>query len=130
MATRAVAGTGERKVQFLENAMGKQYVENTTDSPLWVGGRLIPPGEGREVEIAEDAPPPVEDAPVDPDAALHELLEGNVAAVIAGLEGLGMDTLKRLNDLETEGKARKGVLEALADAQIKLADEALTSDPL
>lgn len=113
--------------------MGKQYVENTTDSPLWVGGRLIPPGEGREVEIAEDAPPPVEDAPVDPDAALHELLEGNVAAVTAGLEGLGIDTLKRLQELEQEadtGKNRKGVLEALANAIIKLADEALKSDPL
>jgi hypothetical protein len=110
--------------------MPKKYQENTGNSPLWVNGVLIPPGEGREVEVADDAPPQVEEAPVDADAPLRELLEGNVAAVTAALEGLGMDTLKRLGELESEGKDRKGVLEALANAQIKLADAALVSDTL
>lgn len=111
--------------------MGKQYIENLTDSPQWVAGRLIPPGEGREVEVADEAPAPVEEAAVDPDAALRELLHGTVAAVAAALQGLSPESLQRLQVLEAEAeKPRKGVLEALGDALIALADAKLTSDPV
>lgn len=108
--------------------MGKQYVENLTDSPQWVAGRLIPPGEGREVEIPDEAPAPTEEIAPNGDDLLHELLAGNVDAVKAALAGLQADTLARLQELETAGKARKGVREALADAQIALADAKLTSE--
>lgn len=111
--------------------MAKKYVSNDGNSPIWVGGVMIAPGEGREVEVADEAPALMEETQVDPDAALHELLHGNVAAVTAALEGLSDETLKRLVVLEGEGaKPRKGVMEALADAQIKLADAKLKSDDL
>ena len=110
--------------------MGKKYVSNETNSPLWVGGVMIAPGEGREVEVADEAPALVEETAVDPDAALHELLGGNVAGVAAALNGLSAETLVRLQDLEAEGKNRKGVLEALGDALIALADAKLTGEDL
>lgn len=111
--------------------MGKQYVENDTPNTIYVGGKAIAPGEGREVNVPDA---PVANAPVvavaDPDADLHALLEGNVALVIASLPGLGPIALGRLTELETEGKNRKGVLAALGDARIALADAALNSDDL
>ena len=111
--------------------MGKRYVENDTPNTMYVGGMAIAPGEGREVNVP-DAPAagaPFEAEP-DPDADLHALLGGNVAAVIASLPGLGPIALGRLTALETDGKNRKGVLAALGDARIALADAALNSDDL
>lgn len=110
--------------------MGKQYVENTGNSPLWVGGAMIMPGEGREVVLLDEASAPPDEPEIDPDAALHELLAGTVAEVSASLEGLQLDTLNRLQALEADGKNRKGVLEAVANAAIALADAALKSDDL
>lgn len=111
--------------------MGKQYVENTGSSPQWVGGAMIMPGEGREVFVPDEAQAPVDVPEVDPDAALRELLAGNVAGVTGALGGLQMDTLKRLQALENAAaKPRKGVLEALSTAVIALADAALKTDPL
>ena len=111
--------------------MAKRYVTNETANMMYVGGRMIAPGEGREVDVADDAPPVVEEAVADPDEPLRELLKGTVAGVTAVLDGLSLETLQRLQVLEAEGeKPRKGVMEALADAQIKLADAALKSDPL
>ena len=111
--------------------MAKKYVSNEGNSPMWVGGVMIAPGEGREVEVADDAPPPVDEPVEDLDAPLRDLLHGTVAGVTAALDGLSLETLQRLQVLEGEGaKPRKGVMEALADAQMKLADDKLKSDDL
>lgn len=111
--------------------MGKKYVENTGNSPLWVSGVLIAPGEGREVEVPDEAPAVVEEATVNPDDALRELLRGTVATVGAALVGLSAETLQRLQVLEQEAKTpRKGVLEALGDALIALADAKLKGEDL
>lgn len=112
----------------------KKYVENNTANTIYVGGMAIAPGEGREVTVPDeplaDTALVTDDQEGDPDADLRALLDGNVASVVASLEGLGKIALTRLQDLETDGKARKGVLSALADAIIALADAALTSDDL
>ena len=111
----------------------KKYIENDTSHTIYVGGRAIAPGEGREVEMPDDSAPqaPVEEAALDLDAPLHELLAGNVAAVTAALEGLSADTLLRLQMLENEStKPRKGVLEALGNAVIALADSNLKGKDL
>lgn len=109
----------------------KKYVENRTANTLYVGGCAIAPGEGREVDVPSDAPAvAVTDEP-DPDAPLHELLAGNVSAVKAALPELSAEALTRLAELEQDhGKNRVGVLTAIADAQIALADAKLTSDPI
>ena len=111
--------------------MAKRYVTNDTPNMIYVGGKMIPPGEGREVEELDEAPPQVDEPAPDLDADLRELLKGSVAAVAGALGGIGAETLTRLQALENEAaKPRKGVLEALANAQIALADEKLKGDDL
>ena len=107
-------------------------IENKGKMPLYVGGVMIPPGETRHFE--DDLLPPEfrSSAPVvaevDAGDPLAELLEGNVAEVTAGLEGLSDELLARLAGMEAEGKARKGVLAAIAEAQLRRA-EALAGGP-
>ena len=109
----------------------KQYFENTTENTIYVGGRAIAPGEGREVDMPEvRQAEAVADEP-DADALLRELLAGNVDAVKQSLADLSLDTLNRLTELETAAdKPRKGVLTALEDARLAAADAKLTSDTL
>jgi hypothetical protein len=114
--------------------MAKKYVQNNGDSPQWVGGLMIMPGEGREVDVADEAAPePEPEAEPDPDDALVDLLTGTVAQVAAAVVGLGAESLRRLRELEAAAvKPRKGVLEAIDVAAIAAADAALAlkSDPL
>lgn len=110
--------------------MAKRYVTNDTPNMMYVEGRMIAPGEGREVDAPDEAPALVEEPMEDPELALAELLDGNVAGVVAALDGLSRETLNRLQELEAAGKNRKGVLEGLADAFIALADAKLKSDDL
>ena len=108
----------------------KRYVENTQDHMIFVNGFAIAPGEGREVEMPETRLPDTE-VQVDPDADLLDLLKGNVDAVKASLPGLSEDTLHRLTELEDAvEKPRTGVLTALSDARIALADAKLSGDTI
>ncbi|CAM8626847.1 hypothetical protein MCEMSHM24_02696 [Comamonadaceae bacterium] len=113
--------------------MPRKYIENTSNSPMWVSGVMIPPGEGREVMVPDEAPALtdlVEDV-VDLDGPLRELLAGNVSVVVAGLDGLSEATLTRLQELENAAeKPRKGVLTALADKLIAIADDKLKGEDL
>jgi hypothetical protein len=114
-----------------EFEMAKKYVENTGDSPLWVSGSLIAPGEGREVDVPDEAVATAKTGEPDLIAPLRELLAGTVAAVAASLEGLSTETLNQLQELENaSAKPRKGVLEALANARISLADAKLKGEDL
>jgi hypothetical protein len=111
--------------------MGKRYVTNDTPDVRYVGGRMIAPGEGREVDEPDEAPPVFEEPVLDPDAPLRELLGGTVDAVKATLAEFGDDSLARLVVLEGEAeKPRKGVLEALANEQIRRADQKLQGENL
>lgn len=108
----------------------KQYIENTTENTIYVHGMSIAPGEGREVDV-----PAVQEGvaaeEVDEDAPLRELLMGTVAAVTASLADLSLDTLNRLTALEEAAdKPRKGVLSALEEARLALADAKLKSETL
>ena len=108
----------------------KKYVENTTDQTIYVSGKAIPPGEGREVDVPETRIVETEDEP-DHDADLRDLLKGNVAVVKESLKDLSLDTLNRLTELEAEAlKPRTGVLTALEDARLALANAKLTDDEI
>lgn len=108
----------------------KQYIENTTENTIYVHGKSIGPGEGREVDVP-DVQEGVAFEAVDEDAPLRELLDGTVAAVTESLPDLSLDTLDRLTALEEAAdKPRKGVLSALEEARLALADAKLTSDTL
>lgn len=122
-----------------ESDMGVKHVTNDGPNTIYVGGKMIAPGEGRDIderllppELRDAvAPGSGEDQLFDPDEALRALLSGTVTVVKAALPGMSEDTLKRLQELENEAeKPRKGVLEALADALIAIADAKLTNSDL
>lgn len=112
----------------------KQYVENNTPNTMYVAGVAIAPGEGREVDLPGGGPTTDQagtDEVEDHLAPLRELLAGNVKDVVASLVDLSEDTLKALQGLENAAeKPRKGVLTALADKLIAIADAKLVSDNL
>lgn len=106
-------------------------ITNPGDSPVFVGGKMIPPGETRvftEAELPPEykAPAPVAAAQAaGPDEALLLILAATVAQVVAGLPDLSDEELARLALLEAEGKDRKGVLEAITALQLERAENAV-----
>jgi len=105
----------------------RKAVENKTAMPIYVAGMMIPPGETRLIE--DDMLPPEHrteeptkepEAPKDP---LVELAEGNVKSVLAAIGELSDEDLARLQVIEFEGKARKGVLEGIAEEGLKRAQK-------
>jgi len=111
----------------------KKVIENTGNSPMYVMGKMIPPGEMAVVDVPDEPLAAAQPSDPDPDADLHELLALSVDKVKASLDGLGADTLQRLRVLEAAAaKPRKGVLEALDVAAIAAAEKSLDlkSDPL
>ena len=100
--------------------MAKRYIHNPTADLMMVGGVLIQPGEGREVDEQflppEHRPEPVseEAAAPAPDANLVELLAGPVKAIVPQLPEFGDDTLKALANLEqASNKPRKSLVSAI-----------------
>lgn len=107
--------------------MDKVSYHNNTDSPRYVGGVLIQPGQSRMVPAnAVAAPSPAEPPPAAAghDDALLALLDGNTAEITEALPGLDAAQLEALELAEARGKTRKGVLAAIADARQALQDEA------
>ncbi|UUZ68086.1 hypothetical protein LP416_27865 [Polaromonas sp. P2-4] len=99
--------------------MNKKFFENTSGIAMFVGGKLLQPGEGREFN-ADDLPPehqvaqPVAE-PGEPTLAerLREILAGNVASVVERLPAMAKDELETLRQLEGEGAQRVGVGRAI-----------------
>ena len=116
--------------------MGMKYIENTGSNVMFVGGKMIPPGEGREVderllppELRDPAPAPA--APAEPSMAqlLAELLKGPVKAVVAKLPELSGDALAMAEAIEAgDDTPRKTVLEAVRAEQLKRAQAALDAE--
>jgi hypothetical protein len=119
-----------------EIEMGVKYIENTGRNVLFVGGKMIPPGEGREVderllppELRDPAPEPA--APAEPSIAqlLVELLKGSVKVVVAKLPELSGDALAMVEAIEAgDGTPRKTVLEAVRAEQLRRAESAMEAD--
>lgn len=105
--------------------MAKIPVTNTTAMPIYVGAAMIPAGETRHFD-EQDVPahlrpvaePVAEAVPADP---LLEILAGSVASIAAALADLNDTDLARLEQAEHDGKARKGVLVAMAEARLQRA---------
>ena len=109
----------------------KKYIENTTNSPLYVGGLMIPPGEGYMVDVPNEpldcVAPEIETLA----EKVADLLKSKVADIVKGLPELNGDALAMMSALENQAaKPRASLLVAIADAQIALADAKLTSDDL
>lgn len=109
----------------------QQHYTNDTDAPKYVGGKLIPPGETRLVDVPVIAAGvAVAEAPQDP---LLMLATGKVTDITAALPNLDADQVDVL--LATEngraGGPRKTLIQALElrkleiiDVAKRLADEA------
>lgn len=116
--------------------MSKRYVHNHGLMAIFVGGLLIQPGEGREVdatllppEHADDAPPPAEPAP-DADAALRDMLKAPLKDLVPLLAEHSADTLAALARLEGEHDTpRKTLLGAIAELQLQRAQAATGGAP-
>lgn len=111
-----------------------QFYVNETAHTQFVGGRMIPPGEGRDVPLmflpATHRPEP--EAPVlhtEPsiDELLADLLRLGVKNIVVQLPGLTNEALDRLEALEREAQPphvpRKTLLEAVGAERLKRAAE-------
>lgn len=118
--------------------MATKHIYNPGPNVQFVAGKMIPPGEGRDID-ERDLPPELRDAPPEPaapeapslDDELQALRKGSVKEVAAALPALSHEALQRLQALEAEAEhPRKSLLAALADEALRRADEALESDDL
>lgn len=117
--------------------MGTKHIHNPGKNIMFVGGKMIPPGEGKDIDEAllppEHRDAPAEEAPRTPslDEALAEELKKPVAELIEGLGRLTQEALERMGTLEGEAKKpRKSLLEAIGAEKVKRADEALQKERL
>lgn len=106
---------------------------NDADHVVFMGGVMVPPGETRLVDEALIVPAPAadddggnDDGAVDSTdsfdtAKLEELLKGKQEDVLKALPGLSLDEVEALGDLEQEGKARQGILGAVAERLLESA---------
>lgn len=101
----------------------KQPVSNNTASPMYLAGRMIPPGETRLFEpheIAGSTPvpdlsaPPAAESVLPTPVELTELLKGSVNTIVAGLAALTLEEVQALAALEQGAdKPRNSLLAAL-----------------
>lgn len=118
--------------------MGLKHISNDTPNVMFVGGKMIPPGEGRDIderdlppEHREPAPEPEPEAPSLDDELGVLLNEGTVKELTGLLPSLTIESLDRLAELERAREhPRKTLLEALADEALRRANEALAGDTL
>lgn len=96
----------------------KQYIENTGKEARFIAGKLLQPGEGREIDV----PDPVKGDGTDagegdehaPSVLLAKLLEGSIKTVTPQLKGLSAEQLAELDALEAAGQKRSGIAQAIA----------------
>lgn len=112
------------------------YVENKSLNTMYVGGRAILPGEGRDIAEA-DLPPemrqaeaPVEDAAAPSiDELLSAELKQSVAALVLLLPSYKLEALDRMAEIEGAGeKPRKSLLAAIDAERLKRASATLDSE--
>jgi len=106
----------------------KQFIQNTTSSPMYVAGTMVPPGEGMLVDVPgnADVAPVLAVPTLADDVAL--LLKKSVALLTAELPGLNGDALDMMAALENNApQPRKTLLSAIAQEVIARADAAMTA---
>lgn len=116
--------------------MPTKSIENTTGSPLFVGGKLIPPGESRDIDVAL-LPPERCDAPAQAAepaapglaAQVQALHAHSVKEIVAELPALTQEAFELLCQAEAEhAKPRSSLLAALDAERIRRANAQLEAD--
>lgn len=108
----------------------QRYFENKGNSPMYVGNTMIPPGEGKvvEVPVAADAEPPPQDTGPSLAEQIGELLDLSIPKIAEQLPELSLEALDLMEDQERAGKTRKGVMDAIAAERLRRADEKLAAE--
>lgn len=117
--------------------MAKKFIENTTAATMFVGGCMIPPGEGRDIEEmylppeqrsaapAGDVAPP----PLSQDELLEQLRAKAISAILPELAHLTNEALERLAELEGEQQRPRSTLIGQIEAErLRRANEALETE--
>jgi hypothetical protein len=107
----------------------KQFIQNTSNSPMYASGTMIPPGEGMLVEVPgnEDVAAIVLVPTLADDIA--ELLKKSVAHLVPELPALSGDALDMMVALENSAeKPRVTLLTAIATEQMARADAAMLAE--
>ena len=107
----------------------KKLVTNTTASPMYVMGQMVPPGES----VLVDAPDVAAPAPEAPAPTLTDevalLLKKSVKDLVPALAGLSSDALDMMDVLEGGAESpRTTLLTAIGTEQMRRADEKLKGD--
>lgn len=119
--------------------MPKRYIENDTASPLFVGGSMILPGTGREVDVPDhlvpvaDTKPPPEDAANDKPEWPPELIALqalSISKIKAQMAELPDDQLAVLVQIEEASETpRSSLLAEIAAQQLKRAQARAGGEP-
>lgn len=96
---------------------------NDTDKFMHVGSVTIPPGETRDVDptLLPGYEPEEEEKPQEHDNPLDDILLKSIADIVTLLPEVPSEQLLELEAMESVGKNRKGLLEAIAAEQLKRA---------
>lgn len=119
--------------------MPTKHIENNTNAPMYVGGKMIPPGSGRDIDVALLPPEHQTHAATVAQAgpSVAELIESlraqPVKEILADLGGLTQEALGLLHEAEkAQAKPRTSLIAGLeaetmrrADARIKAEEDAL-----
>lgn len=109
----------------------KKPFENTTNSPMYISGTMVPPGEIVLIDVPDEGPAPAVEAQPTLAEQVALLLKKPVKDISESLGNLNDDTLDMMTALETAAdKPRVTLMTALAYERLKRADGKLTSDPL
>lgn len=111
--------------------MPTKHIENLTTAPIFVGGKLIPPGTGRDIDVSLLPPefqPPValEAVPDEPSLAelVRALLSKSVKDIVAELPALKQEALDLLKEAEQAAeKPRVSLLAAVEAERLLRADK-------
>jgi hypothetical protein len=91
---------------------------------------MIPPGEGKLVEVPHEAPLPQEGEPQGPNLVelTATLLDKPLAQIVPDLAGMTNEALDLAESQEQAGKNRKTLITAIQAERIRRADEKLQAE--
>lgn len=119
--------------------MPTKHIENTTEAPIYVGGKMIQPGTGRDIDVAL-LPPEFQEqtaaaAPAEPTLAdlIEALRAKSVKVILAEVPSLTQEALGLLLEAErAQATPRTSLIAGLdaeilgrADAKLKAEEDAL-----
>ncbi len=106
-----------------------KFIENKGPNTMYVGNTMIPPGEGKVVEVPHEAPPPVE-APQGPNMVerMAAFLDRPLKEILPELPEMTHEALDLAESQEAGGQKRKTLIAALQAERITRADERLQAE--